>query len=96
MDPNQLNGEERKVYELITRHFLACCSPDAIGQESTATIDIAREMFTTRGLMIRSRGYLDVYRWEKWNAKVRQSTFHFFFSLLYCCTYICTYLDTNP
>ena len=26
------NEEERKVYELVVRHFLACCSKDATGE----------------------------------------------------------------
>jgi DNA topoisomerase-3 len=29
-----MNAEEWKVYDLISRHFLACCSKDAVGIES--------------------------------------------------------------
>ncbi len=34
------NDEERAVYEFVTRHFLACCSKDAKGSQTTMTIQI--------------------------------------------------------
>jgi hypothetical protein len=37
------------VYELVVRHFLACCSKDAVGQETVMEIDIAGEAFRTTG-----------------------------------------------
>jgi hypothetical protein len=49
------------------RHFLACCSEDAIGARTVASIEIAGETFTARGLAIRERDFLDVYPLEKWN-----------------------------
>lgn len=36
-------GPEAKIYELIVRHFLACCSKDAEGRETTVEIEIAEE-----------------------------------------------------
>ena len=38
-----IQGEEARVYEFIVRHFLACCSQDAKGFETTVEIDIASE-----------------------------------------------------
>ncbi|XP_038064080.1 DNA topoisomerase 3-alpha-like [Patiria miniata] len=67
---NTLDGNDFKVYELIVRHFLACCSKDAQGYETTVLIKIASEEFTAQGLMIVARNYLDVYPYDKWNAKV--------------------------
>ncbi|KAG1657404.1 DNA topoisomerase 3-alpha [Nymphon striatum] len=61
---NNLSGKEKKVYEFIVRHFLASVSKDALGHETTVEIEI------TNGLMIIERNYLDVYPYEKWNAKV--------------------------
>lgn len=40
---NTLDGNERKVYEFIVRHFLACLSKHAEGLETTVEIDIAQE-----------------------------------------------------
>ncbi|KAJ3163200.1 DNA topoisomerase [Geranomyces michiganensis] len=61
-----LQGDEKRVYEFITRRFLACCSAAAQGFETVATIDIAGERFTTKGLSISERNYLDVYVYDKW------------------------------
>uniref|UniRef100_A0A4W6DER5 DNA topoisomerase n=1 Tax=Lates calcarifer TaxID=8187 RepID=A0A4W6DER5_LATCA len=65
-----LQGNEGRVYEFIVRHFLACISQDAQGQETVVDIDIAQEKFSTSGLMIIARNYLDVYPYDKWSAKV--------------------------
>ncbi|KAG8549824.1 hypothetical protein GDO81_019626 [Engystomops pustulosus] len=67
---NSLQGNEQRLYEFIVRHFLACCSQDAQGQETTVEIDIAAERFFAHGLMIIARNYLDVYPYDKWNTKV--------------------------
>lgn len=72
MIPNQsldLQGDEKRVYELVCRHFLACVSRDAVGSETTVNVVVADEHFTTTGLIIYERNYLDVYIYEKWNSK---------------------------
>ncbi|KAJ1918035.1 DNA topoisomerase [Mycoemilia scoparia] len=63
-----LSGEHAKLYEFICRRFLACCSENAKGHNTEVKIDIRGEEFTTSGLMIIARNYLDVYPYEKWNA----------------------------
>ncbi|XP_061455143.1 DNA topoisomerase 3-alpha [Rhineura floridana] len=65
-----LQGNEQRLYEFIVRHFLACCSQDAKGQETTVEINIANERFVAHGLMILARNYLDVYPYENWSDKV--------------------------
>ncbi|KAL0102558.1 hypothetical protein PUN28_018092 [Cardiocondyla obscurior] len=64
-----LQGNEAKVYEFVVRHFLACLSKNAEGQETTVEINIAGEKFTANGLQIIAKNYLDVYIYEKWNNK---------------------------
>ncbi|KAJ0177307.1 hypothetical protein K1T71_007316 [Dendrolimus kikuchii] len=66
---NSLAGNEQRLYEFIVRSFLACCSKDAQGQETTVTIDVANEIFSASGLMITARNYLDVYPYDKWSSK---------------------------
>jgi DNA topoisomerase-3 len=63
-----LNGEETKVYTFITRHFLACCSDDAKGQSTTVELDWSGEKFTTSGLVVLERNFLDVYPYMKWET----------------------------
>ncbi|XP_076865277.1 DNA topoisomerase 3-alpha [Brachyhypopomus gauderio] len=67
---DHLQGNERRLYEFIVRHFLACCSKDAEGQEMTVEIDIAQERFSASGLTIIARNYLEVYPYDKWYNKV--------------------------
>eukprot|EP01035_Chromulina_nebulosa_P021252 gene21252-27537_t len=66
---------EKKIYELVTRHFLACCSHDAKGNETSISICIPNrvvardgEFFHTTGLMVTERNWLDIYTYEKWYA----------------------------
>ncbi|KAK3091602.1 hypothetical protein FSP39_021083 [Pinctada imbricata] len=66
---DSLQGNDGRIYEFIVRHFLACCSQDAQGQETVIEIDVAEERFTAQGLMITARNYLEVYPYETWNAK---------------------------
>lgn len=65
-----VKGNEGRLYEFIVRHFLACVSQDALGQETVVDIDIAQEKFSASGLMIIARNYLDVYPYDRWSAKV--------------------------
>ncbi|KAK1947637.1 DNA topoisomerase 3-alpha [Phytophthora citrophthora] len=62
-DPN-----EKKVYEFVTLHFLACCSRDAKGSQTSVVMRMLDESFTASGLMVEERNYLDIYKYEKWNA----------------------------
>lgn len=66
---NHLQGNERKVYEFVVRHFLACCSKDAQGHETIVDIDVNGEKFVASGLRIIARNYLDVYPYENWKGK---------------------------
>ncbi|XP_043513149.1 DNA topoisomerase 3-alpha [Frieseomelitta varia] len=66
---DSLNGNEAKVYEFVVRHFLACLSSDAVGQETTVEIDVAGEKFGANGLQIIEKNYLNVYIYEKWSNK---------------------------
>ena len=44
-----LVGDEKKVYEYITRRFLACCSKDAEGWQTTVEAVCGGEVFATSG-----------------------------------------------
>lgn len=55
-----LQGPERQVYELIARHFLACCSDDARGSETVARLELGGEEFSLTGLVVHELNYLEV------------------------------------
>ena len=59
---NELQGDEKKLFNLVCRHFLACVSHDARGERSKAEALVAEtEIFSTNGLMITERNWLEVY-----------------------------------
>ena len=64
-----LTGNEKRVYELICRHFLACVSKDAVGSETIVNMELAKEEFTATGLIILERNYLEVYTYDSWKGK---------------------------
>ena len=65
-------GDEptRNIYELVVKHFLACCSKDAKGSQTDVAVQVPTggEGFHCKGLMILERNYLEIYRWERWAA----------------------------
>lgn len=67
---SNLEGEEKKVYEYVARRFLASCSTNATGMQTTVEIEIAGEWFSTSGLIIVARNYLDVFPYDKWSDSV--------------------------
>jgi DNA topoisomerase-3 len=70
VSPTEFSDEnEKRVYELVVRHFLACCAKDAVGSESVVRVRVAGEGFTAKGLVVHERNYLDVYVFERWGDK---------------------------
>ncbi|TXT07533.1 hypothetical protein VHUM_03253 [Vanrija humicola] len=65
---NNLDADERRVYELVARRFLASCSTNAIGKQTTIEIQIAGEFFSTSGIVVLQRNYLEVYPYDKWTS----------------------------
>jgi DNA topoisomerase-3 len=74
--------EKAKVYDFIVRHFLASCSPDALGQETKISISVAGEKFKCTGLMVIEKNWLEVFPWASWGGSEalpkfqRNQTFH--------------------
>ncbi|KAJ5954645.1 hypothetical protein N7501_008924 [Penicillium viridicatum] len=75
VSPNQLNANEKKVYEFVARRFLACCSDDAKGQSTEIEIQYGDESFHTNGLIVLERNYLDVYVYDKWESSQQLPNF---------------------
>lgn len=69
INPNSLQHEDhRRVYEFVTRRFLACCSEDAQGRATDIEIEYGDEFFRAHGLVVIERNYLDVYPYENWTS----------------------------
>lgn len=63
--------DHQRVFEYITKRFLASCSVDAVGAETRVEVRAGvSEFFTARGLIVERRGYLEVLEpFERWNEK---------------------------
>lgn len=70
-----LDQGEKKVYEFVTRRFLACCSEDAKGEATDIEVSWGSETFHTHGLLVLERNYLDVYVYDKWESSQQLPTF---------------------
>ncbi|RKP36084.1 DNA topoisomerase [Dimargaris cristalligena] len=61
-----LAGDDKRLYEMIVRRFLAVCWDDAKGHKTEVDIRIDQEEFHCKGLMVLAKNYLEVYPYEKW------------------------------
>lgn len=64
--PTVLNHDEGRLYEYVVRRFLACCSDDAKGVATDIEIQYGDEGFSTHGVIVLERNYLDVFIYDKW------------------------------
>jgi DNA topoisomerase-3 len=67
MNKDTLGHEEWRVYDMISRHFLACCSKDAVGDECETLVEIGGEEFKATYLTIREKNFLEIYPFVKWS-----------------------------
>lgn len=64
-----LDADEWKVYEFVTRHFLACCGRDAKGETTTVRIKYGEdEYFKASGDVVLEPNFLEVYIYQKWDS----------------------------
>lgn len=63
--------DHKRVYDYITKRFLASCAIDAHGSATIAQVRVGgSERFSVTGLIVEERGYLEViHPFEKWNDK---------------------------
>ena len=61
-----LEPDEWRLYDLIARHFLAQCSPDAKGSSTKVELEIAEEIFYVEGLKVIELNWLEIFTFEKW------------------------------
>lgn len=67
--PNaNLTCNEKHVYEYVVRHFLACCSQDAIGRASRIKLKWHTEIFTASGIEVLEENFLNIYPWVNWKS----------------------------
>ncbi len=67
----------RLLRHLLTQHLLLrrTCSKPAVGFETKVAITIAEEGFSTTGLMVTERNWLDVYPYANWGGNANLPVF---------------------
>eukprot|EP00466_Bigelowiella_natans_P017391 jgi/Bigna1/88496/estExt_fgenesh1_pg.C_330003 len=70
-----LVGDDATIYELVVRHYLACLSTDAKASSlEIILVHNSGERFHTRGLTVIEKGWLLVYRYERWGSAASNPT----------------------
>ena len=64
-DRSQLSNDEWRIYDLLTRHFLASISKDAELAETNVKVEMGGESFHTKGVAIEKLNWLEVFHWDK-------------------------------
>lgn len=62
---SDLSDQEWKIYELISRRFMATLATEAKAQSTRADFDINGEPFTARGDVITDEGFMKYYHYSK-------------------------------
>ena len=65
------NSDDGRIYDLVARHFAACCSKDAVVENVEVLAEVNGEEFATKGLKIIEKNFLEVYD-KYYNLKERQ------------------------
>ncbi|KFY46894.1 hypothetical protein V495_02200 [Pseudogymnoascus sp. VKM F-4514 (FW-929)] len=64
------NDDSGRLYEFVTRRFLACCSEDALGTATDIELQYGPEAFHAHGVIVLERNFLDVYPYENWTGNM--------------------------
>lgn len=65
----ELGGEAWRLYDFITRYFIATLSPDCRYEELTITVQIQNEEFTCSGKNTLNLGWTELMPWKQIDAK---------------------------
>lgn len=71
-DFSQLSSNEKKMYELVARSYIAQFYPPKTYLTTTVTVDSAGELFKTTGTIIQEAGWTKLYRNVE-NEKINES-----------------------
>ncbi len=58
---DNMSLDERKIYDLVVRRFLAVLYPPCEFEEVSVTVEVEQEEFTAKGKVIKSLGFKEVY-----------------------------------
>ena len=64
VDLSHMTNEERKIYDLVVRRFLAVLMPPFTYDETTMKAEAGEGIFTARGKIVQSQGWKEAYETE--------------------------------
>ncbi|MEM3112954.1 MAG: DNA topoisomerase I [Candidatus Pacearchaeota archaeon] len=56
-----LEGNDKNVYDLIVKRFVACFFDDAVLDDKKISVDIEGKKFEAKGMSIRKKGWMEIY-----------------------------------
>lgn len=63
--------EERKIYDLVVKRFLAVLSPAYEYEQTTITLQVEGESFETKGQLVKSLGWREIYE-NNWREEAEE------------------------
>lgn len=75
VDLSHMTNEERKIYDLVVRRFLAVLCPPFAYDETTMKAEAASECFTAKGKIVKSQGWKEAYETgaDDWDEEESES-----------------------
>lgn len=74
VDLSHMTNEERKVYDLVVRRFLAVLMPPFTYDETTMKAEAGEGIFTARGKIVQSQGWKEAYETEVFSGEDEDET----------------------
>ena len=71
VDLSHMTNEERKIYDLVVRRFLAVLMPPFAYDETTMKAEAGEGVFTARGKIVQSQGWKEAYETEVFSGRGR-------------------------
>ncbi|XP_070567600.1 DNA topoisomerase 3-beta-1-like [Ptychodera flava] len=72
----ELGGDNWRLYDYITRHFIATVSPDCRYLQTTVSFSIGSESFTLTGKTLLDPGYTTMMTWQALSAEEKLPPFN--------------------
>ncbi|XP_046559637.1 DNA topoisomerase 3-beta-1-like [Haliotis rubra] len=73
---SELEHDAWRLYDYITRHFIATLSPDCTYLQTTVSFDIGAELFSCSGKTLLDPGFTEVMTWQAITSDEEMPRFH--------------------
>ena len=74
VDLSHMTNEERKIYDLVVRRFLAVLMPPFAYDETTMKAEAGESVFIARGKIVKNQGWKEVYETEIFSEEDEENT----------------------